>query len=102
MKLGRLGRRLPIRIANPEPAPTAANPASSRVAERAESKMEGVGWILNILTECLSQVMTAKHVPSGKNLRFASVWLRETLNPSIFVGVGHAFGMSNSVSESSL
>ena len=93
MKLGRLGRRLPIQTTNPGPAATAAKPASSRAAERAESKMEGVGWILNILTKCLSQVMTAKLVLSGKNLRFASVWLREALNPSIFVGVGRAFGM---------
>ena len=94
VKLGRLGRRLPpIQITNPEPGATAANPASSRAAERAESKMEGVGWILNILTECLSQVMTVKIVPSGKNLRFASIWLHEALNPLIFVGVGRAFGM---------
>ena len=94
MKLGRLGRRFPpIQITNPQQAATTANPVSSRAAERAENKIEGVGWILNILTECLSQVMTAKHVLSGKNLRFASVWLREALNPSIFVGVGRAFGI---------
>jgi hypothetical protein len=54
--------------------------------------MEGVGWILNILTECLSQVMMARLVPSGKNLRFASVWVREALNSSVFVGVGCALG----------
>jgi len=41
-------------------------------------------------------MITAKLVPSGENLRFATrgVWPHEALNASIFVGVGHTFGMS--------
>lgn len=52
----------------------------SKIHPGAESKIEGVGWTLNTLTEFPSRVMMAKLVPSGENLRFVSVWLREALN----------------------